>query len=202
MQLVVLTNQSLKEELLANADLTIQDITWLDDISQLSQHKHADAFIDLLFVKDHISILESMLPKTIIINSVIDTVAETNESFVRINAWPGFLQSSTIEASALQQEQKREAENIFSLFNREMEWLPDQPGFVTPPVISMIINEAFISLREGVSTKEDIDTAMKLGTNYPYGPFEWADKIGIQNIKSLLQKLSKHHARYTPFISS
>jgi 3-hydroxybutyryl-CoA dehydrogenase len=202
MQLVVLTNQSLKEELLANADLTIQDITWLDDISQLSQHKHADAFIDLLFVKDHISILESMLPKTIIINSVIDTIAETNESFVRINAWPGFLQSTTIEASALQKERKSEAENIFSLFNREMEWLPDQPGFVTPRVISMIINEAFISLREGVSTKEDIDTAMRLGTNYPYGPFEWADKIGIQNIISLLQKLSKHHARYTPFISS
>ena len=202
MQLVVLTNQSLKEELRANADLTIQDITWLDDISQLPEHKDADAFIDLLFLKDHISILESMLPKTIIINSVIDTIAETNESFVRINAWPGFLQSSTIEASALQQEQKREAENIFSLFNREMEWLPDQPGFVTPRVISMIINEAFISLREGVSTKEDIDTAMRLGTNYPYGPFEWADKIGIQNIISLLQKLSKHHARYTPFISS
>jgi 3-hydroxybutyryl-CoA dehydrogenase len=202
MQLVVLTNQSLKEELLANADLTIQDITWLDDISQLSQHKHVDAFIDLLFVKDHISILESMLPKTIIINSVIDTIAETNESFVRINAWPGFLQSTTIEASALQKERKSEAENIFSLFNREMEWLPDQPGFVTPRVISMIINEAFISLREGVSTKEDIDTAMRLGTNYPYGPFEWADKIGIQNIISLLQKLSKHHARYTPFISS
>jgi 3-hydroxybutyryl-CoA dehydrogenase len=202
MQLVVLTNKSLKEELLANVDLTIQDITWLEDISQLREHKGADAFIDLLFVKDHISILESLLPKTIIINSVIDTVAETNESFVRINAWPGFLQSATIEASALQQEQKREAENIFSLFNRKIEWLPDQPGFVTPRVISMIINEAFISLREGVSTKEDIDTAMKLGTNYPYGPFEWADKIGIQNIVSLLQKLSKHHARYTPFISS
>jgi 3-hydroxybutyryl-CoA dehydrogenase len=201
MQLVVLTNQSLKEELLANADPAIPGITWLEDISQFPEHKHADAFIDLLFEKDHISILESMLPKTVIINSVIDTLSETNESFVRINAWPTFLQSVTIEASTLQQEQKSTAESIFSLFNRKIEWLPDQPGFVTPRVISMIINEAFISLQEGVSTKEDIDTAMKLGTNYPSGPFQWADKIGIHNIKSLLQKLSNHHVRYTPFIS-
>ena len=53
----------------------------------------------------------------------------------------------------------------------------------------MIINEAFIALREGVSTKEEINTAMKLGTNYPYGPFEWAGKIGIERVNALLDKL-------------
>ena len=42
----------------------------------------------------------------------------------------------------------------------------------------MIINEAFLALQEGVSTKEEINTAMKLGTNYPLGPFEWVEKIG------------------------
>jgi 3-hydroxybutyryl-CoA dehydrogenase len=54
----------------------------------------------------------------------------------------------------------------------------------------MIVNEAFIALKEGVSTKEEIDIAMKLGTNYPYGPFEWAEKIGTERIKNLLSKLS------------
>jgi 3-hydroxybutyryl-CoA dehydrogenase len=38
---------------------------------------------------------------------------------------------------------------------------------------------------------------MKLGTNYPYGPFEWSEKIGLFNIVSLLQKLSKKDKRYT-----
>jgi 3-hydroxybutyryl-CoA dehydrogenase len=38
---------------------------------------------------------------------------------------------------------------------------------------------------------------MKLGTNYPYGPFEWSEKIGLKNIYNLLQRLSKTETRYT-----
>ncbi len=46
----------------------------------------------------------------------------------------------------------------------------------------MIVNEAFFAFGEKISTIEEIDMAMKLGTNYPNGPFEWAEKIGIENI--------------------
>ena len=49
---------------------------------------------------------------------------------------------------------------------------PDIPGFISARVVSMIINEAYFALEEEVSSKEEIDTAMKLGTNYPYGPFD------------------------------
>ena len=97
-------------------------------------------------------------------------------------------------------EKKHATETAFSLFNKTIQWLPDEPGFVTPRVISMVINEAFISLKEGVSTEDEIDIAMKLGTNYPYGPFEWSNKIGIGNVNSLLQKLGATQKRYTPFI--
>jgi 3-hydroxybutyryl-CoA dehydrogenase len=72
------------------------------------------------------------------------------------------------------------------------------PGFITARVIAMIINEAWFALEEGVSTKEEIDTAMKLGTNYPYGPFEWGKEIGLKNIHALLDKLSKLNPRYSP----
>ncbi len=75
-------------------------------------------------------------------------------------------------------------------FGRRVEWLPDEPGFVTPRVISMIINEAYFAFAEGVSTPEEIDTAMKLGTNYPYGPIEWGNRIGLQNVVRLLKKLA------------
>jgi 3-hydroxybutyryl-CoA dehydrogenase len=53
-------------------------------------------------------------------------------------------------------------------------------------------------LNEKVSTKEEIDVAMKLGTNYPYGPFEWSEKIGLKNIYELLFTLSRTSPRYEP----
>ena len=74
----------------------------------------------------------------------------------------------------------------------------DEPGFVSATVIAMIINEAFFAKAEEVSSEADIDTAMKLGTNYPYGPFEWSKKIGVKNIYALLKKLSATDGRYTP----
>jgi 3-hydroxybutyryl-CoA dehydrogenase len=62
----------------------------------------------------------------------------------------------------------------------------DRVGFVAPRVICMIINEAFYTVQEGTASKEDIDQAMKLGTNYPYGPFEWCEKIGVIQVYELL----------------
>ncbi|NKQ99539.1 3-hydroxyacyl-CoA dehydrogenase, partial len=47
-----------------------------------------------------------------------------------------------------------------------------------------------------VSSKKEIDTAMKLGTNYPMGPFEWAEKIGLRRIYHLLKTLEKEDKRY------
>ncbi|TMI92961.1 MAG: hypothetical protein E6H08_11285 [Bacteroidetes bacterium] len=76
--------------------------------------------------------------------------------------------------------------------------MPDVKGFISPRVVSMIINEAYFALEENVSKKEEIDIAMKLGTNYPYGPFEWSKKIGLKNIAALLTELSKTEKRYQP----
>lgn len=202
MQVVILTNDQLKNELLATVVTAPQNIIWVEELSQFQHQEDADVFIDLLFHEGHTTVLSKLLPKLVIINSVIETLGETNPSFVRINAWPTFLQPGLIEAISVNETQKPSTEVVFSFFNKKIEWLPDEPGFITPRVISMIINEAYIALKEGVSSKEEIDTAMKLGTNYPYGPFEWAQKIGIENIQALLEKLSKHQPRYTSFVSS
>ena len=69
---------------------------------------------------------------------------------------------------------------------------------ISARILASIINEAYYTLQEEVSTKNDIDTAMKLGTNYPFGPFEWSERIGLENIYDLLNKLSKADARYAP----
>jgi 3-hydroxybutyryl-CoA dehydrogenase len=53
----------------------------------------------------------------------------------------------------------------------------------------MIINEAFFAMQEGVAPAREIDTAMKLGTNYPRGPVEWAERIGVSQVVALLSAL-------------
>ena len=202
MQVFILSNEQLKNELLASGSTSFQNIIWLEELSQMQRNSGADVFIDLLFEPDHLAALNTLLLKLVIVNSVVDTLDDINPSFVRINAWPTFLQSELVEASSKSEDKKKFTEEVFLLFNKKIQWVPDKPGFITPRVISMIINEAFIALEEGVSTKQEIDTAMKLGTNYPYGPFEWAEKIGIENILSLLENLSQHHKRYSSFISA
>jgi len=189
MQVIVITDATLKEELLFGMTSELLDVIWIEDISELQQHKNANVIIDLAFEEDHLSLLRQFRGKLVVINSVVKTLAELDSSFVRINGWPSFLRSHFVEASTINENNRKPAEEIFSLFNKKLEWLPDSVGFVTPRVVSMIINEAFISLREGVSTREEIDQAMKLATNYPYGPFEWSDKIGIEKIESLLKRL-------------
>lgn len=200
MQLVILSNESLKEELLSEVSSLNEGMIWIQDFSQLHEHKETDVFIDLLFEENHTEALKKLLPKLVIINSVEQTLSETDTSFIRINGWNTFLKSSLIEASSLNELNKQKTEEVFSFFNKKIEWVDDIPGFVTSRVVSMIINEAFIALKEGVSSKEQIDIAMKLGTNYPYGPFEWSEKIGVNNLKKLLNKLSREERRYCCFI--
>src|SRR6266566_2142687 len=55
----------------------------------------------------------------------------------------------------------------------------ESPGFVVNRLLVPMMNEAFNLLQEGVASAEDIDKAMKLGTNMPMGPFELADYTGL-----------------------
>lgn len=197
MQIAVLANAALKEELLQ--DTTVDGVVWVEAAKDFLSVA-ADAYIDLLWDNsaERKSILKRLLPRSVIINSVVETLRETDEGFIRMGAWPTFLKGNLIEAACLNDAQKEAADWIFNRFGKELEWLPDVPGFVTPRVVSMIVNEAYFALQEGVSTKAEMDTAMQLGTAYPYGPFTWSEKIGVQNIVDLLQKLSATQPRYTP----
>jgi 3-hydroxybutyryl-CoA dehydrogenase len=65
----------------------------------------------------------------------------------------------------------------------------DTPGFVTTRALAVLLNEAAWMLFEGVATKEDIDTAYKLGFRHPMGPFELADLVGIDTALAILDVL-------------
>ncbi len=60
-------------------------------------------------------------------------------------------------------------------------------------ILSMLINEAADALLYGVASREDIETAMTKGVNYPKGLFAWAEGIGTQNIVNQLDTLYKKY---------
>jgi 3-hydroxybutyryl-CoA dehydrogenase len=65
----------------------------------------------------------------------------------------------------------------------------DMPGFIVNRVLMPYINEAVYALYEGIGSVEDIDTAMKLGTNVPMGPLTLADFIGLDTCLAIMEVL-------------
>jgi len=65
----------------------------------------------------------------------------------------------------------------------------DMPGFIVNRVLMPYINEAVFALYEGIASVEDIDTAMKLGTNVPMGPLTLADFIGLDTCLAIMEVL-------------
>lgn len=103
----------------------------------------------------------------------------------------------------LQAEDQRDLQQhllFWKELGKEIEIVGDEPGLVFPRILALIINEAAFALSEGVASKEDIDLAMKKGTNYPFGPLEWADEVGIDQILAILTGLYREigEDRYRP----
>ncbi|MDL2328544.1 3-hydroxybutyryl-CoA dehydrogenase [Desulfosarcina sp. OttesenSCG-928-A07] len=65
----------------------------------------------------------------------------------------------------------------------------DYPGFIANRILLPMINEAVFALYEGVGSKEDIDTVMKLGMNHPMGPLTLADLIGLDTCLAIMETL-------------
>ena len=73
-------------------------------------------------------------------------------------------------------------------------WVGDAPGLVVGRIISQLINEAAFGSAAGVGTRADIDTGMRLGLNYPRGPFEWLSIIGVETVVGILDALHTEYA--------
>lgn len=88
---------------------------------------------------------------------------------------------------------KRAAEQM----GKETVVINEFPGFVTSRISALVGNEAFYMLQEGLGSPEEIDKAIKLGLNYPMGPFELGDLVGLDtrlnNLKYLHSKLGEKY---------
>jgi 3-hydroxybutyryl-CoA dehydrogenase len=116
---------------------------------------------------------------------------------------PPFADVKCLEvARALQasDEAASRAEALLQGVGKEVVFVKDSAGLVLPRIVTMIINEAVTALTEQVATGTDIDTAMKLGTNYPHGPLAWADVIGLDQVYATLQGVYEEQGedRYRP----
>jgi 3-hydroxybutyryl-CoA dehydrogenase len=67
----------------------------------------------------------------------------------------------------------------------------DMPGFIVNRILIPMLNEACFALQENLGTPEDIDTAMKLGTNVPMGPLALADFIGLDTCLYIAEVLQR-----------
>lgn len=155
---------------------------------------------------DHLQHYAALKGKTVIGCAVKKTLKSIVDEYngqllctlAGINALPTFIDRSCGEVSFL----NNKDEPLVKEQLKPLEWnfitVADQTGMVTPRIIVMVINEAFFTLYNGIASVEDIDKGMKLGTAYPFGPFEWADKIGIKDVYETLKAIhdSTHDDRY------
>jgi 3-hydroxybutyryl-CoA dehydrogenase len=78
---------------------------------------------------------------------------------------------------------------FFTSLGKHVEWVGDAPGLVLGRIVAQLVNEAHFALGAGVASAADIDTAMRLGFNYPRGPFEWCEAIGASRVLAILDGL-------------
>lgn len=170
-----------------DTDLPTIDLTPFDCIVDLAFDNHPDNLKYYAGLRDKPVIVSAV--KIQLAQVVAAYSREVSCTLIGVNALPGFINRSLLEVTLLNDTDKPTLAAIMQNLNCDYRLVMDRVGMVTPRVIFMIINEACYTLQEGTASMQDIDTSMKLGTNYPHGPFEWADKIGIRYVYETLEAL-------------
>ncbi|MCP3974313.1 MAG: 3-hydroxyacyl-CoA dehydrogenase [bacterium] len=132
-----------------------------------------------------VSAVESALPDLDVV--AMDTALDWSTASVVAIA------GGTAEAQAA-------AAGLLALAGIETRLVSDGPGLVLLRIMAQLASVAADAVLKGVATAEDVDTAMRLGTNYPIGPLEWADGVGVARVVGLLDNMADYYgeARYRP----
>lgn len=172
---------------------------FIQSYDELEKHlPQTDVVFDFLLQDEpgrlvHYAVKENL---TVFCNAVKKQLAElvlgvenVTCNLVGFNGLPTMINRQYLEVSLLHAHEVAKLEDICKALGTEYLVVEDRVGLVTPRIVCMIINEACYTLQEGTATVRDIDLGMKLGTNYPHGPFEWAAKIGTKNVYETLQAI-------------
>lgn len=160
--------------------------------------------------KEIIQRLDAQAPSSIILTSCLGFSATRIASWTtrpeRVVGFAAFYplkEKKVVELSiglGTQESALKEAEAFFRAMGKDPVRVKDAPGLIFARILSLIVNEAARSLDEGVAEAEEIDTAMRLGVNYPSGPLKWADRIGLDEVLAVLEGLQRETGddRYRP----
>ncbi|MBC9727717.1 3-hydroxyacyl-CoA dehydrogenase [Streptomyces sp. TRM68367] len=96
-----------------------------------------------------------------------------------------------------------EATGLFQALGKQVSVIGDVPGMIVARTVARIVDLAHDAVAKGVATEEDIDTAMRLGVNYPLGPFDWSRRLGRNWAYALLDDLHLRDpsGRYAPSLA-
>ncbi|MFH8367893.1 3-hydroxyacyl-CoA dehydrogenase [Streptomyces sp. NPDC018031] len=94
----------------------------------------------------------------------------------------------------------REAVGLFQALGKDVSVIGDVPGMIVARTVAMLADFATDAVAKGVASEEDVETAMRLGVNYPRGPLAWGAEVGHATVFDLLTELHKRFptGRYAP----
>ena len=156
--------------------------------------------LDLDRKKKNLEALDKALPETTAILSSSINVSALDQSqwiimkhrLVGIAALPTLIRNSVVEVSPTvytNESAVEVARKFFISIKKDVAIVQDRVGMVLPRILCQIINEAMFAIQQDVALPKDIDTAMKLGMNYPSGPIEWGERIGFKQVYAVLDAL-------------
>ncbi len=167
----------------------------VDHARQFDAHPSADLYIDAAFdgyfAHTHAPLLFHAPA------SVMECFSGAPLNSARFCAWPGFWERNLWEI-ATHNSDEFPGTGILNALGIRVKQVADIPGLIGPRILCTIINEAAYTIQDGVASAADVDTAMRLGTNYPNGPSDWAKAIGCAQITEVLKAMAVSDSRYLP----
>lgn len=188
--------------------LNNSSITYVQDTQSCGEY---DVFVDLNFdespkrITDYANFVNTYFLLSANLVSIDQAIFDAQiphppKNISGICAFPHLIERNTLEICLPNYIRKQSDHDVQKIIEKteiirqflgyeKTQWVQARVGLVTARVLCMIINEAYYTVQEGTANKTDIDTAMKLGTNYPKGPFEFVQLFGIDLVYKQIEAL-------------
>lgn len=158
--------------------------------------------VDLEKKRQNLVSLDKALPPTTIVLSSSLTITATEQAswlkhktrLIGCGVLPTFSETPIIEIAPTVFSPSSAVEIVqefLRTLGKEIELVQDRIGMVFPRILCRIVNEGAFALQEDVSSPQSLDVAMKIGADFPFGPIEWADRIGIDHVVAVLSALHR-----------
>ena len=133
MKIAVLANEGLAQEIESKTLAAQTEFVWLSSLKGLVEEKDADIYFDMEFdgTPERTQALSQLLPRPVLINSVVLTLTEIGMPFIRINGWPGFIKRPVVEIALAKNSQEEAVRKIFRGLEWEYRIVPDTAGMIS-----------------------------------------------------------------------